>query len=284
MVWLNIAKTYDKTNSIVRAVLKRNLRGVGFFLRNIKSDHVFMLHGKKMFFNHEVAGCYVSLINGNYTEAETHNFIRAIIERLNCDINFVDVGANVGEYVLDLAEYDRVRNIYAFEPHSECAKTCKINALLNGYENKVKVIEKILSEDTAPVSFSFNPKSPNASGITENKMLSESTHYPSTLDIELHDSSLATILLIDVEGAEPLVMKGGQYFISKSKPLIIFEFNTISKKQFKLDDIKAILGAQYEIYRLRDDGSLDTQFDDTWNCVAVNISSVFYESVKSLLI
>jgi|WetSurSiteA1Bulk_404760.scaffolds.fasta_scaffold15978_3 FkbM family methyltransferase len=283
MFWLDIAKTYDKINSIFRAVFKRNLRGVGYLLRKIKRDHVLMFHGQKMFFNHKVAGCYVSLINGKYTETETHLFFRKIIKGLDCHVNFVDVGANVGEFILDLSLYNRVKNIYAFEPHPECAKTCRINVLLNGYDNKVKVIQKILSQDTAPVNFSFNSIAPNASGIVDNVINSE-TIYPSTLDIELHDFSLPTILLIDVEGSEPLVMKGGKYFISMNKPLIIFEYNTTSKKHFNLNDVKDILGTQYEIYRLRNDGYLDNQFDDTWNCVAVNISSDFYHSAKSLLI
>ncbi len=283
MFWLAIAKTYDKANSLVRTVFKRNLRGVGFFLRKVKNDHVFMLHDKKMFFNHRVAGCYVSLINGNYTEPETHNFIGTMLGRLHCDVTFVDVGSNVGEYILDLAGYDRVKNIYAFEPHPECAKTCKINVFLNGYDSKVNVIQKIISQDTAAVNFSFNANAPNASGIVDINVPSEATYYPSTLDIELHDSSLPTILLIDVEGAEPLVMKGGQYFISHSKPLIIFEYNTTSRKHFNLNIVKDILGTQYEIYRLRTDGYLDTQFSDTWNCLAVNIDSIFYEPAKSLL-
>ena len=283
MVWLTIAKAYDKANSLVRAVFGKNLKGVGFFLRKIKSDHIFMLQGKKMFFNHNVAGCYVSLINGNYTEIETHRFIGTIIDRLDHDVDFVDVGANVGEYILDVAGHDRVKNIYAFEPHPECAKTCKINLLLNGFDSKATVIQKILSQDTAPVHFSINAKAPNASAIMDINVLSEPTHYPSTLDSELHGSSLPAILLIDVEGAEPLVMKGGRYFISHNKPLIIFEYNTTSKKYFNLNDIKDILGIQYEIYRIRNDGYLDNQYNDTWNCVAVNIASEFYESAKSLL-
>lgn len=283
MSWLNLAKTYDNINTFIRPVVKRNLRGRGYLLRKVKSDHIFMLHGNKMFFNHEVAGCYVGLINGKYTEPETHLFLRMIIEDLDAEVNFVDVGANIGEFILDLASYEKVKHIFAFEPHPECARTCGINVSINGLDNKVHVIQKILSEDTAPVNFYFNSISPNASGITDKNMILESMQYPSTLDIEIGESTLPTILLIDVEGYEPLVLKGGKHFISTNKPLIVFEFNETSKKIYNLNDIKHILGNQYEIYRLRNDAYLDSQFNDTWNCVAVNLFSLFYPSVQSRL-
>ena len=283
MFWLDIAKTYDKINSIFRAVFKRNLRGVGYLLRKVKRDHVLMFHGQKMFFNHKVAGCYVGLINGKYTEIETHLFLKRIIEMIEQKINFIDVGANIGEMVLDLARYEKVKCIYAFEPHPECAKACKITMILNGYDNKSKVIQKVLSDNANPVRFIFNEKSPNASSITFEDVKEGSIVYPSTLDNELQNIEEPSILLIDVEGAEPLVLKGSQYFIKRTLPLIIFEYNDTSKKYFDLDNIRDILGNDYNIYRLRKDAYLDRNYIDTWNCVAINVNSIFYDLSKTLL-
>ena len=38
----------------------------------------------------------------------------------------------------------------------------------------------------------------------------------------------------------------------------------------------------YNIYRLRNDGYLDKDYMNTWNCVAVNVNSDVYDPAKSL--
>jgi FkbM family methyltransferase len=283
MFWFLIAKIYDNIYGLFKSVLKRNMRGIGFLLRKVKNDHVLDLDGQQLYFNHKVAGCYVRLINGNYTEVETHVFLKRIIAGITKEIYFIDVGANVGEMILDVARYQKVKIIYAFEPHLECAKACKISAILNGFDHKVVVLQKILSKDTNPIAFDFNIISPNASAITGSNDKKGVVVYPSTLDNELPDTIEHAMLLIDVEGAEPHVLKGGKHFIQKKLPLIIFEYNDLSKKYFTLDDIRNILGTDYNIYRLRQDGYLDRDYVNTWNCVAVNVNSVFYDFTKNLL-
>jgi hypothetical protein len=103
------------------------------------------------------------------------------------------------------------------------------------------------------------------------------------LDDQLAGVCLPVVLLIDTEGAEPLVMRGGANFIASARPLIIFEFNHISRAHYQLDDIKGILGAGYEIYRLRSDGQLDKELNSTWNCLAVHADSPFHAICHRLL-
>jgi hypothetical protein len=88
------------------------------------------------------------------------------------------------------------------------------------------------------------------------------------------------LMVIDVEGAEPLVMRGGLQTIRRLRPLIVFEYNYVSRARFKLDEIRELLGDTYEILRLRRDGGLDRKYADAWNCVAVPRGSTF----ESLLI
>jgi FkbM family methyltransferase len=278
-----IAKIYDNIYGLFKAVFKRNLKGIGFLLRQVKNDYILDLDGQQMYFNHNVAGCYVRLINGKYTEIETHAFLKRIIEEFSKEMTFIDVGANVGEMILDIARYEKVKFIYAFEPHPECAKACKISAILNGFDHKVVVLQKVLSKDTNIIEFDFNAISPNASAITGFNDKKGVGVYPSTLDNELPDTIQHAILLIDVEGAEPDVLKGGKHFIERKLPLIIFEHNGLSKKYFTLDDIKNILGKNYNIYRLRQDGYLDEDYVNTWNCVAINVNSAFYDLSMTLL-
>jgi hypothetical protein len=76
-------------------------------------------------------------------------------------------------------------------------------------------------------------------------------------------------MLIDVEGAEPLVLNSGKEFITKNHPLIVFEFNLVSKNHFDLERVRTIVGDSYVIYRIKGDGTLDQDFTNYWNCVAV---------------
>ena len=80
-----------------------------------------------------------------------------------------------------------------------------------------------------------------------------------TLDDSLPDYLKNPILLIDVEGAELLVIRGGKNFIINNKSLIIFEYNTTSKKYFNIEDISKTL-KDYRIFRLNSKGLLDNNF------------------------
>jgi len=78
-----------------------------------------------------------------------------------------------------------------------------------------------------------------------------------------------TIILMDVEGAEKEVILGSKNFINFVKPLIIMEYNQESKKFYNLNEILEILGENYELFRLNENGKLDREFNKTWNVVFI---------------
>jgi FkbM family methyltransferase len=170
--------------------------------------------------------------------------------------------------------------VVGFEPHPECAAACRKSIELNSFKN-VTFTQKVLSDSRKYVSFEFDSLSPNASKITEKK---DSLIEASTLDAELVTFYGNSIILMDVEGAELKVTKGGRSFIQRWRPLIIFEFNQVTKHYFSIDEMRDELGKEYCIYRLRsDDGKLDDQINEAWNCVAVHMSSPFYEACAELM-
>jgi hypothetical protein len=97
------------------------------------------------------------------------------------------------------------------------------------------------------------------------------------IDDDLRDLADPLIMLIDVEGAEPLVLEGARDTIARLLPLIVFEYNQVSRQHYNIGDIAALLGPRYSIYRLRDDGSLDARLEESWNCVAIPNGAVFQE-------
>lgn len=283
MLWFYIAKFSSRIYRYVYVRYGIALRGLGFILRHIDEDRVIEVSGQKMYLNHKVASCYELLIDGHYNEPETHKFFALLMGRLEFPVMFVDVGANVGEMITDFARYERVTSIVGFEPYPECANACRATVELNGHK-KTSIVEKVLSDRAGSSQFTFSQESPGASSLRSVDAAGASIVRTSTLDLELDDRSSPAILLIDVEGAEPLVLAGGKEFIAANRPLIIFEFNSLSRKYFTLDEISRILGPSYEIFRLRQDGNLDRDLSNTWNCVAIHDGSKFYQPLQAMIL
>ena len=83
--------------------------------------------------------------------------------------------------------------------------------------------------------------------------------------------------MIHVEGYELEVIKGAIQTIRRLQPLIVFEYNHISKQHFKVEEIKETIGDQYKIFRLRAASFLDNDIDNAWNCIAIPSRTIFEE-------
>ena len=77
---------------------------------------------------------------------------------------------------------------------------------------------------------------------------------------------------------------GGAWLIQRLKPLVLFEYNFVSKKYFDVKTIKEILGRTYTIFRLRKDAMLDSHVENAWNCLAIPQGSEFEEILRSRIV
>jgi FkbM family methyltransferase len=274
-MWFWFAKAYSFLYGLCHDYLGFNLRGMGFFMRRIRTEHVLTVEGVKMLLNPAVASCYIRNINGRFNEPETHIFLRRIIPLFDTPLLVVDVGANVGEMLVDAAQYPNVQHVIGIEPNPECAKACLRSAALNGF-TKIRIVQKVANADGQPVTFNFSDVAPVSSSILAQENRHGELIEATTLDRELKEYTGSAILLIDVEGAEKLVMLGGKEFIEQNLPLIIFEFNDLTRRFCTLEEIQNVLGKEYIIFRLRGDGFLDSLLTKTWNCVAVHRRSSLF--------
>jgi FkbM family methyltransferase len=254
-------------------------RGLGWAQRLLRKQFVFKFLDKKFFYLPSIEGSYDYLIIGKSNEPETQIFLSVL---LNPGINasFIDVGASIGEFVFSVSRFVNIKHIYAFEPRPDCALVLRKNKELND-EKRIIVIEKAAGNREGSMEFHLNPGG-TSSGIHRSSINSRQriTVECTRLDSVLPEYLENPIILVDVEGAEPLVLEGAEIFIKNNSPLIIFEFNNTSKRFFQIDDIWNILGKDYDIYRLRSDGKLDRNLVDTWNCVAVSNKSEFYNLLQ----
>ncbi|MFN7540342.1 MAG: FkbM family methyltransferase [Bacteroidota bacterium] len=263
-----LVKLYARMHHLVHEYFSFNLPGLGFLYRQLKEDFIFPFRGNKMYFNHKIADNYGRLLNENFNEPETHLFLDKVfaLPEIN-SFHFVDIGANIGEFLIDYSNHPKISRVTAFEPQTEQIKVLQKSIELNDFK-KSTIIAKPVADSTKDILFNFSSKNSTASGITEDT--SKGTIVQSTsIDEYFKDKfDQEYVFLIDTEGAELDIMRGGRNLIQKMNPLIIFEYNHVTKEHFTIDDVRLELGDNYEIYKLDSKGSLNTNLKNTWNLVA----------------
>lgn len=287
MIGLILAKIFGQCYYIYKRLSHKNLPGLGRALDLIKREHIVEVGNKKFCFDPRAGRAYGLMIIGQWNEPETHTFLKGVMTQIDGEVTFVNVGASVGEFIVDMAAYDKIASLIAFEPQPESADAIKKSCSVNGIQN-VRIIQKIVSKDKGDLFFLQDKRSPTSSHVVNsleaepmsNQMLTKIAG--TTLDDELKGVKGNAIVLMDIEGGEYFAMESGLTFIKKWKPLLIFEYNSTSRDFFDLKMVKDLLGPDYIIFRIRPDGRVDSNEINTWNMVAVAESSIFFNAVSSL--
>jgi FkbM family methyltransferase len=167
-----------------------------------------------------------------------------------------DIGANIGAWSLLLsAKVGAHGCVVACEPcrqsYSALAKNISVNHLKN-----VTMLDVALSEapGTAPLYHDIDATR-NSLGPTREKAGEFETIRSITLDAAVRDLQISRVdfLKIDVEGAEPLVLRGARQTIEEFKPAILFEINAPAMKALGLPhdtSWKILREHGYEFYSL----------------------------------
>lgn len=281
--WLAASYLYAHLYRFLRTYLHINVPGLGWLMREIGRDLVLQVNGIKLYMYSPIAGSNAMQLINHWNEPETHHFLDALLDGFQRPTTFIDVGANIGEMVMDMARKQCVESVHAFEPVGDCVHAMRVSVAINAFEN-VLIHHTAVSDKIGSVRFHHDVTNPSWSGIDGSG--SAIIEVPTTtLDAEFPNGVQNPILLLDVEGAEKDILVGGVQLIRRERPLIIFEYNYVSRSHFNLAQMLEVLGSEYEIYRLRqDDGLLDDNFKDAWNCVAVHQESPHYARCRSLIV
>ncbi len=162
---------------------------------------------------------------------------------LNENEVFVDIGANLGQYVFKASQITNPKNIYAFEPNPT------LNKRLKKLFRDVQVIPEALSSEKGVFKFKipiFGNKEIHTRGTlkTEHAEISETDYRiievkAGTLDdfaVSFNPEKIK-LIKIDVEGAEFDVISGASALINKYQPVLIIE---IEQRHHK-DSIKEFM-------------------------------------------
>lgn len=156
-------------------------------------------------------------------DKQTLNIIKKVCK---ADSNCIDVGAHKGEVLDQILRFAPQGTHFAFEP---------IPALYDGlvekYRSKPKcnIYDIALSNNKGTSTFNYVVSNPSYSGLIkrkydrDNEQDTQITVKTDLLDATIPSGTKITLIKIDVEGGELLVMQGAKKVLTENKPIVIFE-------------------------------------------------------------
>lgn len=172
----------------------------------------------------------LEILNFNFYEKTDFNMIVKLIASLmtqrESEINFFDIGANIGWYTINLAKTFEKIKIFAFEPIPKTFLKLEINVELN-LLNNVSLCNFGFSNQEQELIFYYYPEgSGNASSVNLSELDSVETipcHVKRLDDFTIQNNFQVDFIKCDVEGAELFVFQGGIESIKKHQPIIFTE-------------------------------------------------------------
>jgi FkbM family methyltransferase len=245
-------------------------RGMGVMERRIRNEHVIAYRNVRLHFSPQAAGGYAFLLSGHSNE---RGIIALLDEwkRKGRPYTLVDVGAHVGEISFYASRHRNVRAVHAFECHPAHLECLARGRQYNRSPGLV-VHPCALSDACGTARFFCNAAGPTSSRLAVPGDPAGIPVVTRTLDAELPDAVKGDLIIkIDVEGHEASVLRGATRTLRERAPVVIFEHNSHLSPPSALQAVRDALGARYQIFRLRDDGHLDSHLDATVNCIAVPV-------------
>lgn len=190
----------------------------------------------------------------------------------------VDAGANIGIYSVFMAEKAHKGRIISFEPVTINQRILALNAALNGLTN-VEVRDSLLSDVAGTVEFSVSEDSAYSSIRPTNRKKEARTLrvQADTLDdLFAERGQRVDVIKIDVEGAELLVLKGGEKLLStpELRPrvlLVELASDNQAVYNYRPEEVTEYLrGLGYSVFSI-----VNGDFDEGWSREKGSIEAVF---------
>ncbi len=168
---------------------------------------------------------------------EDDSYVAAIISRLKRDAVCVDIGCNKGK-ILDLMRHTAPDGVFfAFEPVPYL-----FDLLTAKYRRdaRVRLFNTALSSKNGSAPFFVNEQDSGLSGLSNRPgRIAQAQLEQIEVPVRTLDGALGNqhvdLIKIDVEGAEFDVLLGARETISRSRPLIVFEFGLGGADYFGVD-------------------------------------------------
>jgi len=188
-------------------------------------------------------------VHGNVATAYDVKLIEFVHGRLQAIARkhpplMIDIGASTGSFAL-LAKFVEVERVLAFEPNPPVCEVLRSNVKLNDLTHKITVYEAAVADRaghtlkvptnaqygfaTLGVPVRFEEYRELAAQVATFDMVAE--HTPA-----IKEWGRIDLIKSDANGADILVMRGGETAIKKYKPEIVFEYAPSASAQFATFD------------------------------------------------
>jgi len=165
---------------------------------------------------------------------------------------FLDVGANVGVFAIDIALHLGPHGrVYAFEPAADPARELREHAVRSGVAHRIDIFRIALGSGTDRCSLHADPRNPldwtkrslfSSGPVVEEVVVRAFDDLVEATEIALPNGLQA--VKIDVEGAEAAVVRGMTHTLQKLRPRILV-IETIADHQTRagssVDEIDTLL-------------------------------------------
>jgi len=141
----------------------------------------------------------------------------------------IDIGANVGFFTRLFAHHLSSGYIIAIEPETRNVTDLKAMLVREGLTNRVRVIQALVTDQIGERLLTIDPLHP-----ANHHIGSQGIPTPSVTLDQVAESAPSPISLIkiDVQGAEMLVLGGGQKTIDQHKPVLYIEVSPDDLQRF----------------------------------------------------
>ena len=221
--------------------------------------------GKKYFWGRPEHSTSMYLYGVLEHEAEVR-LTRFLIRTLEDDDVFFDLGANFGFYSLLASEFIKSGRICSFEPvpfvfeglSKNAAASGKINAVNCAVSDRIGVLDFNQAPECRHTGSSFDEASFRAPGTPPKFAFTQIKVRTTTVDeFRAQNGLVPTVIKIDVEGAEKLVISGARETLASASLTVILE---VLKPPFNnsihRDATRMLQELGYQPHAITDDGGL----------------------------
>ena len=163
-----------------------------------------------------------------YYEARNSNSLKQFVTP---NSSVIDVGANAGFFTKKFAQWiSDGQKVFAFEPEPYNIKSLKSH--LNSLIEKVIILEGVAGNKNGFVNLYLDPYHPAGHKISNEGVEVKSFTIDDVISENKNITSDISLIKIDVQGAEKMVLEGAQDTLSKYNPALFVEIDEEALNEF----------------------------------------------------
>ena len=186
-----------------------------------------------------------------YREYEP-NMTRVVNALIKPGMSIWNIGANLGYYAVLAAKLAGNGKVTAFEPHPLNAARLRANVKFNALTD-VRVVEAALASESGSLTFYESETNTGDHRITSEGGRDAITVRAIAASEAVREFGSPELIIMDVQGAEGLILRSLKETIAATRPTMIFEFwpDGLASSGSSAQEVEDLLRAlEYQVWRI----------------------------------